>query len=265
MKKHQTPSTKSQTNSKFKCSKFKTVSVIGILVIGIYLRFEIWDLEFKLVSNAIAQTPEATDSPAVNRVGEDDSGSRSTLDKINLLKEKVASKVAQLQKSIQFAADGNITEIEEEILTFSADGEEKTITTDETTRYLSRSSRLKTTTADLSDLAVNDNVTILGSEQIGTDLVTAKLIIKTPQVVFFTGVIGKVDSDGGTLTIKEKDSEYIFDYEVYTDSMLLNSETEKLESGGFSKLEKDQQLQILAVPQKGSENRFTALRLVIIP
>lgn len=203
------------------------------------------------VGTVIAQTPEATDD--------------STLDKINLLKEKVASKVAQLQKVIQFAADGSVTKIEQEILTFNPDGEEKTVTTDDETRYLSRNIRLKTTTAELDDLAVNDNVTILGSEQIGTDLVTAKLIIKTPRVVFFTGVIEEVDSDSGTFTIKEKDSKYIFDYEVYTQSMLYNRETEKLESVGFSKLEKNQQLQSLAVPQKNSENRFTALRFVIIP
>lgn len=233
--------------------------IAALLAIGVAMR------SYR-ASHSWAQTPEATkSSPALNRIGEGDSGLGSKIDKINLLKEKVASKVAQLSKSIQFAADGTIIKIEEDILTFSADGDEKTVTTDDQTRYLLRNNRLKTKTGDISDFEVNDDVTVLGSEQIGTDLVSAKLIVKAPRVVFFTGIIKEVDAANGTLTIKEKESEYVFDYEVYTRSQLYNKKIKKLNSSGFSKLEKGQQVQILALPQKDSESRFTALRLVIIP
>lgn len=240
------------SNYQILTTKFKTVLAIGILVIRICLAFGIYNLGFKLVSNVIAQTPEATESS-------------SKLDKIKLLKEKVASKVAQLSQIIQFAADGTITKIEEDILTFSTDGEEKTVTTDEDTKYLSYNNRLQTISINSDNIAVNNYITVLGSEQIGTDLVTAKLIVKTPRVFFFTGIIKEIDQKKGTFTIKEKESEYIFDYEVNTKSVLYNNKSQKLESVGFSKLAKEQSVQIVATPQEKSETRFTALRLVIIP
>lgn len=190
--------------------------------------------------------------------------SADTLDKINLIKEKVASKVAELDKAIQYAADGTIAEIEEGLFSFSADGEDKTINTDEDTNFLIRNNRLQTNAGEFADLAVNDTVTVVGTEQVGTGIVNAKLVVRSPQIVFFAGKINEVNANNFTFTVKENDEEYTFDYETYTKALSLTTDN-AFETAGFSEIKADMHIQILALPQQTSETVFTSLRLLLIP
>jgi hypothetical protein len=189
---------------------------------------------------------------------------KSTLDKINLIKEKVASKVAQLNEKIQYASDGSIEKLEEGLFTFSSNGEEKTVNEEENTIFLIRNDKLTTQKGEFSDLEENDSVTVIGTEQIGTGIINAKLVVKTKPVMTFAGKVQTVNKKNFAFTVKEKDNEYTFDYEKYTKSFLLSKSTNKLAPTGFSSIEPDMNIQIMAIPQKDSETKFTALRLILI-
>lgn len=185
-------------------------------------------------------------------------------EKIQLLKEKVASKVAELSKIFDAALEGSIVKIEENVITFSAEGKEKTVNTDDSTKILLRDNRLATSTIVISDLEDDDKITVIGGEQIGTDIIDAKLIVKRPEIIFFAGKITSADAKKGVFEVEEEKTKYTFDYEVYTKAFEYLKEKDKFETVGFTKLTTGMRLQILALPQEKSETRFTALKIILV-
>lgn len=189
-------------------------------------------------------------------------GSGSKQEKIDIIKEKVASKVAELTKAIAVGIEGRIDKIEEGILTLDINGKQKTINTDTDTVFSEQNSDLGIDELEFDDLKKDDEVLVIGEEQIGTDIINAKLITTSVPVLAFTGKLKSVDSKKFTFIVIEGKDEYTFDFEKYTDSFMLIGG--KLESARFSKIEEGGNIQLLASPQENSETRFTALRLIIL-
>jgi len=188
--------------------------------------------------------------------------SANTQEKIDLIKEKVASRVAELTKAITVGVEGSIKKIEEGLLTLDINGKQKTVNTDKDTVVSERNSDLSIDKLEFDDLEEKDEIVVIGEEQIGTDIINAKLITTSSPVIAFTGEVKEVDTKKFTFVLMEADLEYTFDFEKYTDSLkLVDSEFKEI---GFTEIKKDMKIQLLAAPQKNSETRFTALRLIVL-
>lgn len=209
-----------------------------------------------LTTNAItlAQSKEATTEVEAN----------PTIDKINLFKEKIASKFAEFAESIEVTTDGIVDSIDEGLITLLINGEKKVINTNETTRYLLRDNRLKLRKVALFEFKPNDTITVIGSEQVNIDIITASLIVKAPATVFFAGKITEIDKQNFAFTIEEESRSYIFDYETFTQSLIYDKEKGELTTGKFSQLKPAALVQILALPQEKQENRYTTQRMIVM-
>jgi len=202
-----------------------------------------------IVPSAYVSAREATDSATKQ-------------EKIELIKGKVASKVAELTKAITVGMEGTIERIEEGILTLDVNGKQKTVNTDDETVISKQNKDLSINKLKFDNLEENDEVVVIGEEQIGTDIINAKLVATAPKIIAFVGEVKEVDSRKFTFILVESEEEYTFDFEKYTDSVGLSGN--EFKEVGFSKIEEGAKVQLIASPQKNSETRFTALRIIAL-
>lgn len=203
--------------------------------------------------SAAAPTPTVTPTKA---------GTPTPTNKIDDLKERLATKVAELRQTQRKAIYGTIKAVS--ISTFTVETESRELKI-ELTDDLKVFQMIKGKRTDLTgeDLAEGDIVSVFGEYDTGLDLLRAKVVvIQNKPLTRVSGVVSEIDRKEFTVTITTSGGqEYVIDIEKTTNALMFDRE-KGLIKGGFSKLETGRTVHVVGTPVAKQENRISAARLI---
>lgn len=198
-------------------------------------------------------SPTATVTPVKNQQVED-------------LKERIATKVAQLSQSERRAIYGTIKTITISTLTIeTANKDIKIELTDDIKVF--QMLKGKRTALTTEDVTKGDIVSVFGEWDTAVEVLKAKVIFihntnDATQRVF--GIITETKKSDFTIIMNTKDgTPYVVDFEVGTKTSVWTKE-KGIEKGGFSKLIPGDTILIVGTPVPKKENRISALRILNI-
>lgn len=188
------------------------------------------------------------------------------IEKIQELKERLATRVAQLRLSKKKVLIGKINSLDKPTLTLTAlDGPRKIETDEDTTITLLTDSKTRAIT--FPDLKKGQSIIVWGTYIQEGDTLTAKAIwVKEPPLGLL-GTIANVDIKGGTVTLQtlKTNQSYLLDVEVFTKINTLDKDN-KIAKFGFSKIKTGNRAYIYATPSsKKDAAPYTAYRILLLP
>ena len=185
---------------------------------------------------------------------------------VQRLKDKIATKVAELRKDSNTVVAGYIEKIEKSAVTVGvADGKKFTLAYDDTVTKIISLVTGKAQEAEFADLKKGTYVVASGIQV--EQVVNASTIYIDKEYAVASGKITDLDAKKFTLNVltSEKD-QYILDVETTTKQTLLDIKTNTAQKAGFSKIKVGDTVHVVfektADPKK---SQFTALRLLVIP
>ncbi len=176
------------------------------------------------------------------------------------LKERIATKVAQLSQTQKRAIYGSVKDVS--IATATIETKVKNVkielTDDIKVVQMLKGKRTNLTTDDLSK---GDLVTVFGQYDATLDILKAKVIfIESPLPQHASGVVTGVDKVAYAITIKNSDGTvYTIDIETFTKTSLWDGQTAT--KAGFSKIQIGDTVHVTGSPEK-QENRISADRIL---
>jgi hypothetical protein len=194
-----------------------------------------------------------------------DSAKKETQKEVEILKEKIASKVAELRRQNFQAFSGKMVEIKKgEIEIKDYNDEKKKVFTDDllTKYYLIKDNQKKE--INFSDLKKDDYIIVSG---ILTDKgISANMIFVDEKYLVDFGKIVEKDKNEYWLKVVTLTNETIsLDIEAFTKQWLLNIKSLEIERTGFSKIKEGDMIHFVAKDKKNENNRLSAQKIVIIP
>jgi hypothetical protein len=205
-----------------------------------------------IAGQAVAATPTATGS----------AGTPAPTSQLENLKERLATKVAELRQSQKKAIYGKIKATSVSTITVETKTSDVKIElTDGITVF--QEIKGKRTELTTEDLAKDDNVVVFGDYDTGLDLLKAKVIvIQAAPLVRISGVVSEIDKKEFTVAIVTKeDVTYIVDIEKTT-AMFEFDKTQGVVKGGFSRLQNGVTAHIVGTAVPKEENRISAGRFL---
>jgi len=211
------------------------------------------------VVNRLAIAQETSPSPTVEV---------STVEEqqIKDLKEKIATKVAEINEKNTKAISGYITNIKDKIINIKNDDGDYEVKTDETiTKYFqisgSRTSEIKLQTLKKGNY-------IIANGLVNDKKIDANFIYIDEAYSVKSGKVSEINNDDYYIkTVTLEKETYILDIESYTKKQMLNIKTLQLETIGFSKIKEGDTIHfvIKKTSEKNENNRFSAQKILIIP
>lgn len=196
---------------------------------------------------------------------ENDSGVENALEKnAQILKDKIATKVAELAKKADTVVSGMIVNIDNDGFALEQTDKNKiNVTTDEVlTSY--RKAGAKPDTIERSELEKDDYVVVSGSNLEGE--IAANLVYLQKPYLVLTGQITSVDSDAFQLEVVTTDkSQYQLDFEKGTVGQIMSTSDLELSKVGFSKLKVGDNVHFTVEDTGKEEKSYSLLRILIIP
>lgn len=188
-------------------------------------------------------------------------------EQVKELRERVATKVAELREKARQAWHGEIKSISEKTILVTTKLGEKKIITDEETKFFKIGAGRKREIG-LKDLVVGEKIVALGQVDREKDEMAAKVIIAHVFPVNINGKVTAVDTEGGTITVQTLSrGSFIVDVETTT-KILVWKKGEGLVKSGLSKINIDDRAHVNGLtptkPKEG-ENRITANRILVLP
>lgn len=185
------------------------------------------------------------------------------LKQIEQLKEKIATKVAEIRDKDKKGAYGTVSKIEKDSLTLQGKKGETVVTySDDTVFYSLSAGEKKELTA--KNISVGDTISVLGYLTDDKAKITAKYIYLHPTYLHTTGKIVDIDKDNYTITIKEKQGNQVVDIETST-KINLYVKGKDWQKGGFSKFKLGDYIHAIGTPNAKDKNKITGLRVYVVP
>jgi hypothetical protein len=188
-------------------------------------------------------------------------------EQIKELRERVATKVAELREKMRRAWHGEIKSISGTTIILTTGQGEKTIQTSEETSFfrIGTAGRKKIT---LADLVVGEKIVAFGQVSSETGEMTGRIIIARVFPVKINGKVTAVDTEGGTITVQTfRHGTFIVDVETTTKILVWEKE-EGFKKYGLSKIKVGDRVHVngyLPTKPKEGENRITANRILVLP
>ena len=215
-----------------------------------------------LTPNALAQTSSPSATPRVTAAPTEES--TNLLNKqINELKDKIASRVAELRLVDKRGIIGTVTEVKDTQITLR-DPQQKTriIDIDELTKFSSPSAK---TAFGISDISNGETISVIGLYNKQTRRILGRFVQTATMPVFISGVITGIDDDNFTVSVIDANkTTTIVDIEKITKTNTFTKEDE-ITRAGFSKLVLGDRVVVTGYPQKNVKNRITGLRILQLP
>ena len=226
--------------------KLKIVFSYWLLVISI--------LVISYVMN-VTQVDAATISPSPTPSSE----LIEKLKQIEVLKEKIATRVSQLRENEKVAIHGTISASTSASLTLKTPDshEKKASFLDDTQFYRVTSGKRSTISA--GKLNATATVTVFGYYNEDRSVITAKFVYEmseTPEAVI--GKITEVNKSDYTVSITDGKEIKVFDYEKSTRTNALNDSQSSFVKSGFSKLKVGDTVRVIGQLNSENENLWTA-------
>ena len=181
-------------------------------------------------------------------------------EQINDLKNRIASKVAQLKLVEKRGIIATVQEVSDTQITVSNEqGGNSFIDVDELTKFSSPDAK---GSFGISDITKGDKIGALGLYNKESRRLLARFInvLDLPEIVY--GHVSFVDKNNYTVTITtDINTEEVFDIETVTKTYLY-SKTDGLTKSGFSKIEENQR--VIGMGQKNKDKKITGDKIFIL-
>lgn len=187
----------------------------------------------------------------------------ATSQKIEDLKDRLATKVAELRQTSHRAIYGSVKSTS--VTSFVVETKTKDVKIEQTDdikviQYL----KGERTALTPDDIAKGDNVTVFGDYDMTLDLLKATIVvIQSPTLQRISGSVTARDDREYTLTIKNpQEVTYIVDIEKSTKTRMWDREKKALVKSGFSKIGPGNVIHIVGLPVPKKELRISADRIL---
>jgi hypothetical protein len=188
-------------------------------------------------------------------------------DQIKELRERVATKVAELSKKMLKSWSGNFKSFTSGKISLTTKEGEKIIFVDDQTKIF-RIGATGKKTIETSNLVVGEDVVAIGSVNQDTGQMTAKVIIAKSLLVVINGKVTEVDKEEGTVKVQSLTRGlFVVDVEQSTKTLIWQKAS-GLNAGGFSKININDRVQVVGMyplKKKEDEKRITAVRILVLP
>lgn len=185
-----------------------------------------------------------------------------TRDRVDDLKERIATKVAELRQTQEQALSGTVSDITVSTISIETQTKEVKIElNDDILVY--QILRGRRTKLAIDDVDENDFVVVFGDHDATLDVLSAKLIfIQALPPERISGILTQVDRDENTFTVRASgDRSVIIDFERTTVANVWSKEA-GITKAGFSRLVVGDTVHVQGRPVAKQENRLTATRIL---
>jgi len=182
------------------------------------------------------------------------------LSKINLLKDKIASKVAELRNKEKEALYGPIKALTDTIITLTTvKGDVKAVVDEDTLMYkLSGGKEV----ISLKKLKEKDKVVVIGTgDNLSSDFIAKVVYLDNPST-HISGEVTDTNREEGTLSLKTDNGDtWIVDIETYSKTNTVGTDY-SLQKSGFSKIKIGDRMHVRGSLNDKESNRLTANRIL---
>lgn len=210
-----------------------------------------------VISPVFAQTPTpSSTTPASEEVTENLSS------QINNLKEKIASRVAQLNLVEKRGVIGTVQEVKGTQITLTTpQGDTRVIDVDEITKFSSSSD----SGFGLSDIEKNDTLSVIGLYNKESERILARFVTVTTIPQFLSGGVTSIDDENSVITVTTPDEkDYKVDIENVTKVLAYSGDDlETPTRAKFSSIERGTRIVVVGYPDNKEKNRITATRVLL--
>lgn len=214
-------------------------------------------LNLNSISPALAASPsplpKSSPTPSMN----------PTQEKAKELKEKVASKIAELKILQKRAFLGTIKSLTDKGFVLTAQNKDIAVETDSSTTLTSLSKSVRKS-IKLTDLAKGQKILVWGQYNKDQEILTAKTIFVRVFSLNLTGTVKSVEKNSLTILEKSEDKEYTIDISQAKIRSLKKDKTlGKIESNDIAE---GDNVHIYVTPKtEGDKTTYTALRVLVLP
>ncbi len=188
----------------------------------------------------------------------------SSLDQqINNLKDRIASRVAQLNLVEKKGFVGNVTDVEETQITITdRQGNTRFIDVDELTKFSSPSAKAN---FGISDITKGTTIGILGLYNKESRRTLARFVdvVTFPQII--SGAVEAIDGGNFSISIVTPSEKEIPINIATTTKTYMYTKGNPLARSGFSKIKQGERIMVVGVPDVQNKNGILALRLLLFP
>lgn len=204
------------------------------------------------ITSAQTATPTKTDETEDNGLTE----------QINDLKDKIASRVAQLKLVDKRGVIGTVTDVKDtQITLIDPQQKKRIIDIDEITKFSSPSAK---STFGISDITVGSEISVIGLYNKQSRRILGRFVESTTKPTFITGIITEINDDDFAVSILDSNEKTtIVDIEKLTKTNKYTKEDEIVKSG-FSQLSVGDRVVVTGYPSD-EENRLTGIRILQLP
>lgn len=214
-----------------------------------------------VLAKSITPTPK-TASAAANTTAPTPNEVIEKLKQIEALKEKIATKVAQIREKDKTATAGGIKKIEEaSLLLTTLKGTDVHVSySDDTIFSMRTGSENKEISA--KTLKENDFIAVFGYRDNAT--ISSKYIYVQTPLSRVIGKIADIDKTNFTLTVKDKEGSRVIDIESSTKMTLITPDKKK-QKGGFSKFKIGDIIHVVGKRDKKEGEKINASFVITLP
>lgn len=184
-------------------------------------------------------------------------------EQINDLKEKIASKVAELNLVEKRGIIGKVTDASNAVLTLEDLNKNlRIVDVDEITKFSSIDEK---ESIGITDIKSGQFISVLGTYNKNTKRILARFITVQNVLESLTGFVTNIDKQNFTITVVGDDkTPKIIDIETTTAIYTFGGD-EVVRKTGFSKVTTNDKAVILGTPHKSEKNRFLGDKIILLP
>lgn len=184
---------------------------------------------------------------------------------IDELKDKIASRVAQLKLVEKRGILGKVNDVTDTQITMAdIKGNIRFVDVDELTKFISSGS--SNASFGISDIKKGDALGIVGLYNKQSRRILARAIYQTSISKMIHGYIAQVDPDNFILTVSTDDNnQFDVSVETTTRSFSYDKTSEKLIRSGFSRLKEEQKIFVSGTPDKKDGKKISADTIITLP
>lgn len=205
-----------------------------------------------LLTFSVSKTFAASPSPSDNSVEE----------QVSELKDKIASRVAELNLVEKRGIAGQVSDITGTQITLTdIRGDTRFIDVDELTKFEG-----KTSSFGFSDIKKDDNVSVLGLYNKQSKRILARTVEEITLPKLIDGFVATIDSDNFIVNVaSENNEQFKVSVETTTKTLAFDSETKELIRSGFSKITEGESIFVAGKEDQTDKKLIDAGRIILLP
>lgn len=220
-------------------------------------------LLFLILNTTAANAATPTPAPTSQTSPTSEALNTKLNNQINQLKDKIASRVSELNLVEKRGIIGSVSETSSTQITLTdQSGNPRIIDVDEITKFTSSAK----SSFGLSDLTKGNKISVLGLYNKQSKRILARFIQTSVNPVFLTGAISEIDSKNIMLKIVSVDKKEIKIDVIQTSTKILeSSKEEELAKILFSRLNTAERIYVVGYPDKKDSSLIVSSRIIVFP